>query len=440
MTDRDDAAPSDVPLADLVRASARVGIESFGGPAAHIAVLHRVFVEEKRWISEDRFLHALNFCMLLPGPEATQLATYVGWLLRGVRGGLVAGVLFVLPGALAMLAISIAYALFHEVPLVAALFFGVKAGVLAIVAEAVIRVGRRALRSRVAAIVAAASFVLLFAGRVPFPFVVLGAALLGLLVPRAFEAGGEAALSRSDVMERPSLARLLRTAAIGLAVWFGPVALLVPLFGGDSVFVHQGVFFSKAAVVTFGGAYAVLGYVQQQAVEQYAWVTPGQMLDGLGLAETTPGPLILVLQFVAFLGAHGAPGGIHPVAAGALGAAVMLWTTFVPCFLWIFAFAPWVEAARGVRRLASALGAITAAVVGVIASLGAALALHTLFGDVGAVDLPVGWLPSPRWSTFDAPSAVIAAAAALLLFRFRAGLGRTLAAAAAAGLAWRLLS
>jgi chromate transporter len=425
----------DVPFREAVRAFARVGLQSFGGPAAQIAVLHRVVVEEKRWIGEQRFLHALNFCMLLPGPEAMQLATYVGWMLHGIRGGLVAGALFVLPGAACMLAISALYAVFRDVPAVDALFFGVKAAVLAIVAEAVVRVGRKALRGRTAVVVAVLSFVALWAFRAPFPAVVGGAALVGLLIPRAFGDGGRAPPAPGP---RPSWGRFAATAAIGLALWWAPVAALL-VVAPDGVHAEQSLFFSKVAVVTFGGAYAVLGYVQQQAVERFAWVTPGQMLDGLGLAETTPGPLILVLQFVAFLGAYGRPGDLPPLGAGALAAAAMLWTTFVPCFLWIFAFAPWVEAVRGVRALSSALAAITAGVVGVIASLGVTLAVHTLFRRVDRPGPGPVRIEAPEWASLDPASAVLAVAAAVLLFGLRWGLGRTLAACAAAGFAWKLV-
>ncbi|MCE9636561.1 MAG: chromate efflux transporter [Planctomycetes bacterium] len=449
-----DAASASVPhppLSECASAFLRVGVESFGGPAAHIAVLHRVVVEEKRWISEERFLHALNFCMLLPGPEATQLATYVGWLLHGVRGGLLAGALFVLPGALVMLGISALYLFFHEVPFVSAAFFGVKAAILVIVADAVIRIGKRALRSGAAVTIAVLAFTALFAFQVPFPWVIACAALAGFsagrLRPAWFPARDVAAAGVADAV-RPraegtvmrSLGRSALAAAIGLVVWFAPVAALAAATGPDSVYTVQAVFFSKAAVVTFGGAYAVLSYVQQQAVERFAWVTQGQMLDGLGLAETTPGPLILVLQFVAFLGAARAPGGLSPLAAGTLASAVMLWTTFVPCFLWIFAFAPWVEAARGVRSLAAALAAITAAVVGVVANLGVTLSLRTLFGAVGEVRVAGATIPAPVVSSLDWRAAAIAAVAAVLLFRVKAGMAWTLAFAAAAGLVVSALS
>ncbi|MCG3134685.1 MAG: hypothetical protein HMLKMBBP_02006 [Planctomycetes bacterium] len=417
------------PFGEALRAYLRIGLQSFGGPAAHIATIHRVIVEEKKWVAHDRFAHALNFCMLLPGPEATQCVTYCGWLLHGVRGGIAAGVLFVLPGAVAMLAVSAAYCAWGALPLVAAMFGGVKAAVLGIVAEAVIRIGKRALRARWHVAVSVAAFVAIFVFRVPFPLVVLGAAVVGWICGR-----GAGASPTAPPGPRPSLLRAARTAAVWLAAWFLPVAALGRALGGDHLFVRMGLFFSEVAAVTFGGAYAVLAYLQQRVVTDYGWITQGQMVDGLGLAETTPGPLILVLQFVAYVGGHAHPGALAPWMSGTAAAAVCLWTTFVPCFLWIFVGAPFVEALRGVRALASALEGITAAALGVISSLALGFALHVLFGRVGELGLPLGGaLPAPGLATFDAKAFLLAAACGWLLLRVKLGMGKVILLAAAAG-------
>jgi chromate transporter len=410
-----------------------VGCNSFGGPAGQIAVMHRVLVEEKRWICEERFLHALNYCMLLPGPEATQLAVYVGWLLHGAIGGLAAGILFVVPGCLAMFALSAVYAAFGRLPFVQAIFAGIQPAVLAIVVEAVHRIGKRALASRARVAIAAGAFLALYLFAVPFPIVILLAAAAGIAVRAA------PAAERVDVEEIAStrgqrtLARSLRVLAFGLLVWFGPLLLLARVFGGESVFVREGLFFSRAAVVTFGGAYAVLSYVAQQAVDVYGWLHPGQMMDGLGLAETTPGPLILVTQFVGFQGAHGRPGALDPMLAGFLGGAVTLWVTFVPCFLWIFLGAPWIEATRGIRAISSALSGITAAVVGVILNLALWFAKHALFARV--VDLRGGWIRAtlPDLPSLRPASLLIAALAMVAMLRFKVGMIPTIAASAVLG-------
>lgn len=393
-----------------MRTYARIGWESFGGPAGQIAVMHRVLVEEKRWIPEERFLHALNFCMLLPGPEATQLVTYVGWLLHGARGGLAAGVLFVLPGFLSILALSVLYARYRDVGFVQSIFFGIKAAVLAVVVEAVVRIGRRTLHTPPKAALALASFAAIHLLNVSFAVVVLAAGALGLLFAPRRAKHGEGSGS-----PRPPPGRSLRVAAIGLGLWFAPVAACLLVLGPGHVFTQLGVFFSKAAVVTFGGAYAVLAYVAQAAVERYAWLRPGEMLDGLGLAETTPGPLIMVVQFVAFVGADRMAGGI---GAGVLASCLVTWVTFVPCFLWIFLFAPYVEALRGNRWWGAALSAITAAVVGAVLDLAVYFARHAIF-PAGGVD----------WA-----AAGIAVGAAVALLRFRVPLGWVIAASAAAGL------
>jgi chromate transporter len=444
-------APCHPSFREALATWARIGLLGFGGPAGQIALMHRVLVEEKRWISETRFLHALNYCMLLPGPEAQQLATYVGWLLHRTRGGLAAGTLFVLPGALVVLLLSILYASYRELATVAALFYGLKPAVLAVVIEAVDRIGRRALRGPVHVAIAAAAFVAIFLLAAPFPAIVLGAAVLGFagarLAPAAFVpaaragAGGAAdqVLEEGAAHLRPSTGRAVRVLLVCGVLWAAPIGLLAAVFGGSSVFVEIGVFFSKAAVVTFGGAYAVLAYLAQQAVEHHGWLRPGEMLDGLGLAETTPGPLILVTQFVGFLAAFREPGPLAPLSAGVLGAALTTWCTFVPCFLWIFLGAPYVEALRGRRALDGALAAITAAVVGVVLNLAVWFALHVLFAEVREErSAGLRWLV-PRLDTLDPVALAIAVAAAVAMLRFRVGMIPTLAAAAAAGAAYRLV-
>ncbi|HVR98547.1 MAG TPA: chromate efflux transporter [Thermoanaerobaculia bacterium] len=430
-----------MPFSEGIRVWTRVALQSFGGPAGQIAVMHRILVEEKRWVSEERFLHALNYCMLLPGPEAQQLATYVGWLLHRTPGGLVAGTLFVLPGLVAILALSILYVTYRQVGFVQGLFFGLKPAVMAVVVEAVFRIGRRALKNEVLAGLAAAAFVAIFFLEVPFPWIVLGAGAVGFLGGRVrpdlfLPASADATSDVLSAHVRPSARRALKILTICLLLWLLPLLGLGAAFGGDSVFVEEGIFFSKMAVVTFGGAYAVLAYVGQAAVETHGWLAPGEMLDGLGLAETTPGPLIMVLQFVGFLGAYRNPGGLAPLAAGVLGSLVTVWVTFVPCFLWIFLGAPYIERLRGNRALASALAGITAAVVGVILNLAVWFSLHTLFGEVGETHRFGMRLMVPDWRTLDLAALAIAVFAFLALFRWKLGMGKTLAASAAAGVVW----
>ncbi|HXK19768.1 MAG TPA: chromate efflux transporter [Polyangiaceae bacterium] len=445
-----------VSFAEAVRVWAKIGLLSFGGPAGQVALMHKELVEERRWIDEERFLHALNYCMLLPGPEAQQLATYIGWLMHKTRGGVVAGALFVLPGFLAILGLSLLYAGFHQLPLVAALFFGLKAAVLAVVVEAVLRVGKRALKSRFMLLVALAAFVAIFALHVPFPVLVLSAGVIGLLgqrfLPRAFPEPSQVKVVSDhatviDAMAaagelahtKPRAARALGIVASFVLLWGLPLVVLGACAGRESIFVREAVFFSKAAVVTFGGAYAVLAYIAQQAVEAYHWLGPGEMLDGLGLAETTPGPLIMVVQFVGFMGAFRNPGALPPLWAGALGSLVTVWVTFVPCFFWIFLGAPYVEALRENRWLRAALSAITAAVVGVILNLSLWFGLHVLFRRVVDQRFGLARLPVPVLSSVDAAAVVLAALAMLALFRFKLGLPKTLAASAALGAAWKLL-
>jgi chromate transporter len=455
----DEAAPDEqeghgIGFGEAVRVWARIALLSFGGPAGQIAVMHRILVEEKRWIGEERFLHALNFCMLLPGPEAQQLATYIGWLLHKVKGGLVAGALFVLPGLVAIMALSWIYVLFGNAGPVAALFFGLKAAVLAIVTEAVIRIGRRALGNKVRLGVAAAAFLGIFLLDLPFPLIVLAAALVGFAASRmgstAFAAGGghgsfanplpdaESALGTAMPAHALKTGRgLFRLALALLALWLAPVLLLAA--AGPATFADIAFFFSKMAVVTFGGAYAVLAYVAQAAVETYGWLAPGEMLDGLGLAETTPGPLIMVTQFVGFLGAYRDPGAMPPLLAGTLGGLLTTWVTFVPCFLWIFVCAPFVERLRQNRALAAALAAVTAAVVGVILNLSLWFALHYLFGALREARLGPLALDVPVWSSADPLALLLSAGALIAIIRFKARVPLVIAGCAAAGLALRVI-
>lgn len=432
----DPKAPS---FKETIKVFARIGLLSFGGPAGQIALMHRVLVEERRWLDEPRFLHALNYCMLLPGPEATQLATYAGWLLHGVRGGLVAGILFVLPGALVITLLSAIYLLLGDVPLVQGLLFGLKAAVLAVVLEALIKISRRALKSGFMVALAVAAFVAIAFLKVPFPVIIATAALLGGMMhlhdrgPAMTTTSDAEALAAMPEWAQPSLRRFCSTLIVWLVIWFLPLAVLFALPGGQRVFVTEGVFFSKMAVVTFGGAYAVLSYVAQQAVEVYGWLKPDDMLAGLGLAETTPGPLILVLVFVGFLGGA-RHSGLDPLLGGLLGAAVTLWFTFVPCFLWIFVGAPFVEKVRNVRWLAGALAAVTAAVVGVIANLAVWFSLHVLFARLGEWKFGPFVLPAPDFSSFDWAAGAIAAGAAIALIKFRANMIAVLVAAALAGM------
>jgi chromate transporter len=432
------AGPPPVTLREAIPTWARIGALGFGGPAGQIAVLHRIVVEEKGWVDEPRFLHALNFCMLLPGPEAQQLATYVGWMMHGVRGGLAAGILFILPGFFILSVLSALYAAYQNTTFVAALFFGLKAAIIAVVVEALIRIGKRALKGRGAYAIAAAAFISLSLLNIPFPIVVLGAGLVGWMMARSADPAAPVTNS-SALSERVSWRRTARVVAICFVLWWAPVGLLAMLFGTRSVWVTEGLFFGHAATVTFGGAYALLAYVAQQAVENYGWLGPGEMLDGLGLAETTPGPLILVVQFVAFLGAWRDPGPLPPLAAGLLGATLTAWVTFAPSFMFIFAGAPYVERLRGNRGLSAALAGITAAVVGVILNLAVWFALHVLFARVDEVDAGPFHVLVPDWRTLDVASLLIALGAAFALFRLKWGMLPTLATAVAAGLAIRLI-
>jgi len=440
----DPAAPPLPTFRQAVRVWLRIGCLSFGGPAGQIALLHREVVEERRWVSDRRFLHALNFCTLLPGPEAQQLAVYLGWLLHGAKGGFAAGLLFIAPGAAVMLALSLAYALLGDVPLVAALFFGLKCAVLVLVVEALQRIARRALKGRVAWLLAAAAFVALFAFDVPFPLVVGAAGLLGLALPAYFSGAShgraadgppaalDAALAADPTRADRLAAGARRAGFLSLAAWLVPVALLLPAGG---LYADVAWFFSKMAVVTFGGAYAVLAYVAQEAVENYAWLTAPEMLTGLGLAETTPGPLILVLQFVGYLAGHRGAGG---VPGGIAASMLTLWVTFAPCFAFVFLGAPLIERLQRNRALAGALAAITAAVVGVVANLTLWFGLRVLFGELRELRLGPMALDMPVLSSVDLSAVALAILAAICVFRLRWGVMATLGITAGAGMVIRL--
>ena len=418
--------------------------------------MHRILVEEKRWVSEQRFLHALNYCMLLPGPEAQQLATYIGWLMHRTLGGIIAGGLFILPGIVAIMALSYVYALWGNMPVVTALFFGIKAAVLVIVVEALLRIGKRALKTQMLMSIAAISFIAIFFMGVHFPLIVLGAAIAGFIGnivapetlavaigPKLGQDGAkdDDSLLGDEVLEhtRPRLRYLLGVSAVWLSLWLIPVAVLLVSLGTQNVFSQIAVFFSKMAMVTFGGAYAVLAYVAQQAVQHYGWLKPGEMLDGLGMAETTPGPLIMVLQFVGFVAAFRQPGQLSPLLAGTLGGLLATWVTFTPCFLWIFLGAPFAERLRGVRALNAALSAITAAVVGVILNLAVWFAVHTLFHET--VPLRSTWFAFdvPKLESVDLWAFAIFLGAAVAMFRFKAGMIPTLIACCLAGITLYLI-
>ena len=441
--------PSIVPFREALRVWVRVALLSFGGPAGQIAVMHRILVDEKRWVSERRFLHALNYCMLLPGPEAQQLATYVGWLLHGWRGGLVAGTLFILPGFLSIFALSVLYAGFQGVSWVEALFFGLKPAVMAVVAQAVVHMARRALGNSTKISLALAAFVAIHFLEVPFPIIILTAAGVGLLGGRLWpehftktsseEAGTEdlEAAGGSSV-PHPGPLRTSGVVVTWLVLWWVPLIGLAWALGGDHVLTRVGLFFAQASVVTFGGAYAVLAYVAQQAVETFGWLEPGEMLDGLGMAETTPGPLIQVVQFVGFMAVFRHVDGLDPMLGGLLGSVVVSWVTFAPCFLFIFAGAPYIEALRGHRGLGAALSAITAAVVGVILNLAVWFSLHTLFGQIDEIHFGGLRLLVPKVSTLDPASAMLAILAFVALWRFRLGMIPTLFGSVALGMAWYL--
>lgn len=426
---------SPVAFAQILRVFLRIGLLSFGGPAGQIALMHRELVEDRGWVSEEDYLHALNFCHLLPGPEAQQLATWIGWRLHGWRGGLAAGLLFVIPGALVILALSALYAVAAKMDWFAALFLGVKAAVLAIVVQALVRIAGRALNTRFKQAVALAAFIALFLLDLPFPVIVLGAGAFGMAVAGArpewlaLKGGAPGGLSAPQPWRNT-----MQSVAIWGVIWVAPMALIAATLGVDHVLWDIGLFFSQLAVVTFGGAYAVLAYMAQEAVQGFGWLQPGEMADGLGLAETTPGPLIMVTQFVGYLAAFRAPDPFTPFVAGLLGAVLTTWVTFAPCFLWIFALAPWIDRLGNAVRLKGGLAAVTAAVVGVIGNLTAWFALHVLFATVAETQVGPLRLYTPDWQSFDWRATLLATLAGLLVFGAKWSVVRVLGVAAFAGL------
>jgi chromate transporter len=438
-----------ITFSDFVRTWGRVALLSFGGPAGQIAVMHRIVVDEKKWISDERFLHALNFCMLIPGPEAQQLATYLGWLSRGAIGGIVAGMLFILPGVLCILALSIIYVLYSDTTLIAALFFGLKAAVIAVVIEALMRLSKRVLKNKVMLFIAAISFLLIFFVKLPFPFIILGAATIGMIgyrvQPSSFDVlkpHGKGALE--DPLTENGFSRKSRiawsVAFAFLILWLIPIAVIRGTLGEQSVLYDESIFFSKAAMVTFGGAYSVLTYVGQQAVERFHWLETTEMVDGLGMAETTPGPLIMVLQFVGFIAAYRNPGPFSPMIAGLLGSLVTTWVTFAPCFLWVFAGAPFVERLRKIKLLNAALSCVTAAVVGVVLNLSLWFAMHTLFSKLIDVSFAGMHWQFPVIQSVNLSATAIMLLACFLLFRLKWSMAWTLLICTVAGTCVWLLS
>ena len=422
----------------------RLGFISFGGPTGQIAIMQTELVERKLWISQSRFLHALNYCMLLPGPEAQQLATYIGWLLHKTAGGIAAGALFVIPSIVVLWTLSFIYVAYGSVPWVAAIFYGLKPVVVAIVVAAVIRIGRKTLKNEVMWAIAVLAFIAIFFGRVAFPAIIIAAGLLGLVGGRIWPAkfdvisthdGGSKRDGESSVIDdeheppehtTPSLARAIRVAGIWLAIWWAPVLLAAVLLGTGHTIVREGIFFSKAAVITFGGAYAVLPYVAQRAVEDFGWLQRGQMLDGLGLAETTPGPLIMVLQFVGFMGAWNQPGQLPPLLAATIGALITTWVTFIPSFLFVFLGGPHIEQLRGNKRITTALSAVTAAVVGVVLNLAVWFAIHVVHPPGGfdwfAIVLGcVALIAMIRWKLGVIPVVIAGGMIGLIYSAFRGG-------------------
>ncbi len=436
MTDFVSPPPTVKPsLAELTSVFARIGCLSFGGPAGQIGMMHRVLVDEKRWVSDARFMHALNYCMLLPGPEAQQLATYIGWLMHGVRGGIIAGTLFILPGFFAIVALAAAYCLYQDTHWLPGLLFGLKACVLAIVIEALIRVAKRALVSRFLAAIAVAAFVALFVFGLPFPLVIFAAGLLGFLRARRGDQSQQAETEDDAEATPVTLLSRVRGLVLGLVIWQIPLALIF-LFSAPETLATLQSFFSRMAVVTFGGAYAVLAYVAQVAVETHGWLSPGEMLDGLALAEATPGPLVLVLPYIGFLAGFRHAEWLDPMVAGILGATVTAWATFVPSFIFIFLGAPYVEKLRNNRALSAALSAITAAVVGVIFNLSIWFGLHVLFGEVKRIAIVPSFGPGiswPVWNTLDPFATGLLALSLLMLMRWKVGMVPVLALGVAGG-------
>jgi chromate transporter len=438
---------------EALRTYFKIALYSFGGPAGQIAVMHKYVVEEKKWLGENRFLHALNYCMLLPGPEAQQLVAYIGWLLHGRRGGVVAGALFVLPGFLSILVLSICYALWKDVGLVQGIFYGIKPAVLAVVVGAVIKIGKKALKNEVMVGIAVLAFVAIFFFKISFPIIVLAAGLIGFIGGKVWEEKFLVVKGHADVSDsehglidrliqpvKPSLSSTFKTAAFWLALWLIPVVVLALTLGMDNIFTKQGLFFSQSALVTFGGAYSVLAYISQKAVETYGWLQPGEMLDGLGMAETTPGPLIQVVQFVGFMGAFRNAGTLDPVLAGVLASVLVTWVTYLPSFLFIFTGAPYIEQLRGNKSLTTALSGITAAVVGVILNLGIWFSLHTIFGEVNDRKYGLLNIPFPNLMTIDWGAVAITLIALFLYFKLKWDMLKTIGTCVVIGIVWKFVN
>ena len=434
------SSPAPIPFREALAVWIKISLLSFGGPAGQIALMHRLIVDDKKWISNERFLHALNFCMLLPGPEAQQLTIYLGWLMHRVWGGIVAGVLFILPGAVTVLILSILYAGFQDVMIINALFFGIKAAVLAVVIQALIKIIPKVLHHPRLMVIAALAFLAVFLFNIPFPLVIILAGLAGWIFTRNDASEGDVSAPMMSGQAPPSAVRSLKVLAICGGIWLVPVMALLWVLGPAHVFAQEAIFFSQMAMVTFGGAYAVLAYMAQQAVGHYGWLNAGEMLDGLGMAETTPGPLIMVVQFVGFMGAYRNPGMLDPFLAGTLGAIVTTWVTFAPCFLWIFLGAPYIERLRGNRHLSAALKGITAAVVGVMLNLALWFGMRVVFQDMTVLEWDIAGMPInlslPVWTSIDIATAAIASTALIAMTVMKIGMIKTLIASALMGIAY----
>jgi chromate transporter len=431
---------------EALRVWIKIAAYSFGGPAGQIAVMHKLLVEETKWISEKRFLHAMNYCMLLPGPEAQQLATYTGWLLHKTKGGLTAGLLFILPGFVSILILSILYAVFYDVAFVQAVFFGIKPAVLAIVIGAVIKIGKKSLKNELMYFIAISAFVAIFFFDVVFPLIVLSAAIIGMLFGSNSKKQNQTEKVNIEeesawlYSEKPNFIKALKKVAFWGTIWMVPLVIVFVVFGGNSVFFQEGIFFSKAALVTFGGAYSVLAYIAQKAVEDYGWLQPGEMLDGIGMAETTPGPLIQVVQFVGFMGAFRLAGDMNPLAAGVFASVLVTWVTFAPCFMFVFVGAPYIEYLRGNKRLTSALNGVTAAVTGVILNLGIWFSINTLFKTVNETHFGPVKLIVPQLASIDYASLGITALSFFVYFILKWDMLKTILACVVAGIAWWIFS
>lgn len=428
----------------------KIAMYSFGGPAGQIAVMHKLLVEEKKWISEKRFLHAMNYCMLLPGPEAQQLATYTGWLLHKTKGGLTAGLLFILPGFVSILVLSILYAAYYDVAIVQAIFFGIKPAVLAIVIGAVIKIGKKSLKNALMYSIAITSFVAIFFFNIPFPLIILFAGIAGTILTKLLYTQSSNSENKTDItveedeielyFEKPNLFSALKKVSFWGIVWFVPIVAVFLIFGKESVFVQESLFFSKAALVTFGGAYSVLAYIAQKAVEDYGWLQPGEILDGIGMAETTPGPLIQVVQFVAFMGAFRLAGDMNQLWAGVFASVLITWVTFAPCFLFVFVGAPYIEYLRGNKYLTDALSGVTAAVTGVILNLGIWFSINTLFKVVNEENFGPLRLISPDFSSIDYASLGITILSFFIYFVLKWDMLKTILACVVAGVLWDFIA